>query len=58
MRLIPPVAANFLPTVSDALQSTLTKCGFLQPTVTRIAEDCDRVNRYISTAPAALDFEK
>jgi hypothetical protein len=37
---------------------TLTKCGFLQRTVTIIAEDCDRVNRYISTAATAVDFGK
>ena len=39
-------------------RSTLTKCRLLQRTVTIIAEDCDRVNRYISTAATAVDFGK
>jgi hypothetical protein len=30
----------------------------LQRTMTRIAEDCDRVNCYISTVTTAVDFGK
>jgi hypothetical protein len=51
-------SAGFHPPICTAPQSTLTKCGFLQLTLTRIAEECDRVNRYISTARTAVDFEK
>jgi hypothetical protein len=44
--------------ICNALQMTLTKCGFLQRTMTIIAEDCGSVNRYISTMVTAVDFEK
>jgi hypothetical protein len=44
--------------ICTTLKPTLTKRRILQPTLTRIAEDCDRVNWYISTASAAADYEK
>ena len=58
MRSISAVEANFDAAMCDALQSSLAKCGFLQPTLTRIAEDCGRANRYISMLTAAVDFGK
>ncbi len=58
IRLISAVEANFVAAMCDALQSTLAKCGFLHPTLTRIAEDCGRVNCYISMPATAVDFGK
>ena len=43
---------RFVPPAYDAPQSTLTECRFLQPTLTRIAEDCGRVcGGFPPTAP-------
>jgi hypothetical protein len=57
-RLISAVGADFLPPICNALQSTLANYGILQPILTGIAEDCGKVNPYISMAPAAGDFGK
>jgi hypothetical protein len=57
-RLISAVGADFLPPICKALQSTLANCGILQLTLSEIAEDCGKANRYISMAPAAVDFGK
>jgi hypothetical protein len=57
-RLISAVGADFLSPICNALQSTLENCGILQPTLTEIAEDCGKANRYISMAPAEVDFGK
>jgi hypothetical protein len=43
-RLISAVGADFLPPICNLLQSTLANCKFLQPTLTRIAEDCGKAN--------------
>ena len=51
-QLISAVGADFLPPTCNTLQSTLANCRFLQPTLTRIAEDCGKANHYISIAPA------
>jgi hypothetical protein len=56
--LISAVGADFLSPICNVLQATLANCGFLQPTVTRIAEDYGRANRYISMATAAVGFGK
>jgi hypothetical protein len=49
---------RFLTSNPHCTAHDLTKCGFLHRTVTRIAEDCDRVNRCIPTATTAVDFGK
>jgi hypothetical protein len=46
------------PPIRKILQSTLTNYGFLQTTLIRIAEDCDKGNCYISMAATAVNFEK
>jgi hypothetical protein len=46
------------PPIRDDLQSALTKCRLLQPTLIRIADDCDRVSRYVSRVVAEADLEK
>jgi hypothetical protein len=50
--------AGFSPPIFTAPESTSTKCRIPQRTMTRLAENCDRLNSYISMRLTAADFGK